>query len=99
MLLTLTLMLVCCTSIKGTLSLDTSLSNACVNTFAFSLTNEPADASTGINESNDKDVTKDTNVNTNAKTGDDTMLNIVLIGMLVSIVGLAICWTRENKEN
>ncbi|MCD7892261.1 MAG: hypothetical protein LUG60_01040 [Erysipelotrichaceae bacterium] len=81
--------------IKGTLSLETSLSNTTVNTFEFT---SVADATDNTSNNDKQDITDASNVNTNTKTGDDTMLNIVLIGMLVSIGGLAICWTKENKE-
>ncbi len=93
--LTIFVFIIFTTPIKGTLSLETSLSNTTVNTFEFT---SVADVTDDTSNNDTQEITDTTNVNTNTKTSDDTMLNIVLIGMLVSIAGLAICWTMENKE-
>ncbi len=76
--------------IKGSLSLTTSLSNSTVNEFTF------------VDSYNNDDTIDQNNTNTkvegNTKTGDDTNINLLLIGMLIGIGGLAICWTNENKQ-
>ena len=96
-LLIISVIIVCCVSVKGTLSLDSSLSNMCVNTFSFSLVLEPTDEQDSTNQ--DTTTTDTSTVNTNTKTNDDTMINYILLAMLISIAGLAICWTKENEND
>lgn len=89
------LFIIFATPIKGTFSLTTSLSNSTVNEFTFIIDSQIVDNTN--NNDTDQDTTN-TKIEGNTKTGDDTNINLLLVGMLVDIGGLAFCWIKENKQ-
>ncbi len=78
--------------VKSTASYITSLSATCVNTFTGEESTEPSVPTT------DPDVSTEPDVPESPQTGDNSHFKWYILGMFVSLAGLAVTWKLRRNE-